>query len=276
LLALVQNREGVESIGAAGAGGGAMSAPVVATTGDQITAAQINAEHRKAEAAAQSAIEHARIAGNLLNEHKARCAHGEFTRWLAENIEFSERTAQGYMAIAREWGKLESKTQRVADFSVRGALRKLRTERRQAKRAEQLRAIKDYRLTQLTLPAEREYQSLRNNERKQWALVCLPCAEFPYTETIYFEPFDQERDEELLGHEMGSLVARLLLEQITSLPIEDIDVNGDVFSLNTHSHPWSWQLAGRVNKWNRIGFECGFRVNKCGKLVPAWQPDGAL
>ena len=41
--------------------------------------------------------------GNRLIEAKALLSHGEWLRWLAERVEFSESTAQRFMRLAREW-----------------------------------------------------------------------------------------------------------------------------------------------------------------------------
>ncbi len=85
-------------------------------------AEQITCEHALAREAARSALEHARVAGELLLQAKEQVAHGEWLPWLGTNFEFSERTAQGYMRLSRQWPELEAKAQRVADLSVREAL----------------------------------------------------------------------------------------------------------------------------------------------------------
>src|SRR5271163_1747169 len=85
-------------------------------------AARIRAEH----AAVGDAMKHAIVAGELLIEAKEKVARGDWLMWLKDNCRLSERTAQTYMRIARELGKLEpAKAQRVADLSVRDAVRQL-------------------------------------------------------------------------------------------------------------------------------------------------------
>ena len=79
-------------------------------------AASANREHLACEAAYGTAIEHAFRAGEHLLAAKAQVAHGAWLPWLEANFGASERTAQGYMQIAREG------PQRVADSSVRQAL----------------------------------------------------------------------------------------------------------------------------------------------------------
>jgi hypothetical protein len=87
-------------------------------------ASAICAEHDAAQASARDAVAHAIRAGELLIDAKASLKHGEFNAWLAANVTFSERTARGYMRLA---GLDEAKRQRVADMSLRGALRSLST-----------------------------------------------------------------------------------------------------------------------------------------------------
>ena len=88
-------------------------------------ATEINRAHKAAYGKAREALEHARRAGELLLEAKAAVEHGERLPWLAANMEFSERTAQGYMRIATRWPELESKSAAVADLPLREALREL-------------------------------------------------------------------------------------------------------------------------------------------------------
>ncbi len=89
-------------------------------------AERINASHRASQSAARSVVEHAVKAGELLNEAKAAVPHGQWAVWLGKNCEFSERTAQLYMRLARELPNLdEAKAQRVADLPLRDVVRLL-------------------------------------------------------------------------------------------------------------------------------------------------------
>jgi hypothetical protein len=89
-------------------------------------AAQINQEHQQCLQAANATLEHARKAGELLQQAKAQLEHGKWLPWLKEHFPFSEKTAQNYMRIAREWsGLLEANPQRAADLSYRDALKLL-------------------------------------------------------------------------------------------------------------------------------------------------------
>lgn len=85
-------------------------------------AAQINNEHRQAEAALNTGLQYARHAGELLLQAKKLCQHGEWLPWLEENFEGSARTAQAYMRVASQLPKLNGKAQRVADLTFRSAL----------------------------------------------------------------------------------------------------------------------------------------------------------
>lgn len=67
----------------------------------QDLADQINEQHRLALKAAQSAIHHARQAGELLIEAKQQIKHGEWIPWLEANCEVGPRQAQKYMRLVK-------------------------------------------------------------------------------------------------------------------------------------------------------------------------------
>lgn len=83
---------------------------------------EINHYHRECEAAVGKALETARKAGELLVEAKRQLGHGRFLPWLGENFDGSERTAQQYMRIARNWKGLSEIRSSVADLSIRDAI----------------------------------------------------------------------------------------------------------------------------------------------------------
>jgi hypothetical protein len=85
-------------------------------------ARRINSEHAQAEGALRAGLQHARTAGQLLLEAKAKLAHGQWLPWLKANIGASKRTCQGYMRVCEQWPVLEAKAQRVALLSYREAL----------------------------------------------------------------------------------------------------------------------------------------------------------
>lgn len=90
-------------------------------------AVQINTEHERAFGKAREALEHARRAGELLLQAKAAVDHGQWLPWLAANVAFSERTAQGYMRLAARWDTLQTKSATVADLGLRDALKCMST-----------------------------------------------------------------------------------------------------------------------------------------------------
>lgn len=87
-------------------------------------AAAANREHLACEQAYGSALEHAFRAGEYLLTAKAELEHGEWGRWVGENFDGSERTARGYMRLARV-----SNRQDLADLGIERALGELATPR---------------------------------------------------------------------------------------------------------------------------------------------------
>lgn len=85
-------------------------------------ARRINEEHRAVGAALRAGLEHARAAGELLIEAKAKVPYGGWLPWLKANCEVSERTAQAYMRVSRQWEEIEAKAQHVADLTFRDGL----------------------------------------------------------------------------------------------------------------------------------------------------------
>jgi ParB family chromosome partitioning protein len=85
-------------------------------------AARIRAEHEAAQSALRSAVSHAVEAGKLLMEAKKSVPYGGWEAWVRDSCGFSERTAQGYMRLAR---LAPEEAQRVALLSLRDALKAL-------------------------------------------------------------------------------------------------------------------------------------------------------
>lgn len=83
---------------------------------------QIRIEHGAAAGAARSALDHARRAGELLNEAKQQTDHGAWLPWLRQHFDFTPRTAQGYMRIAERWSELQGKSETVSHLGLREAL----------------------------------------------------------------------------------------------------------------------------------------------------------
>ncbi len=70
-------------------------------------------------------VEHACRAGEWLLQAKRHVQHGEWQAWLADNVQFSDRTARGYMRVAKNLPKLEENGNVVADLPLREALKYL-------------------------------------------------------------------------------------------------------------------------------------------------------
>jgi Protein of unknown function (DUF3102) len=86
----------------------------------------INQAHSQFLNRVRLALHQARKAGDLLLLAKAECPHGSWLPWLRANFKFSERTAQDYMRIAREWPNLVgSNPQRTADLNLQEAIKLL-------------------------------------------------------------------------------------------------------------------------------------------------------
>jgi hypothetical protein len=55
---------------------------------------QVNNEHRQVKECVIKGAQHAVRAGELLWQAKRKAGHGQWLEWIAENCEFSERTAR--------------------------------------------------------------------------------------------------------------------------------------------------------------------------------------
>jgi hypothetical protein len=70
-----------------------------------------------------SGLHHALEAGRLLIEAKKLCPHGQFSPWIAENFEGSDRTARAYMQVAKRWPEVAQNGNGVADLTYGEVLR---------------------------------------------------------------------------------------------------------------------------------------------------------
>lgn len=102
-----------------------MSSDMTTTETLESLADKINTEHIRTVEHAGKAIEHACRAGEWLLKAKAQVTHGEWLPWLQANVQFSQRTAQGYIRVSKNLPKLEEKRNAVADLSLRNALKAL-------------------------------------------------------------------------------------------------------------------------------------------------------
>lgn len=80
----------------------------------------IRTQHIACEKAMGESLKHAMIAGAALLEAKKEIAHGQFLAWVETNCDFSFRTAQQYMQLAKNKGQI-SNAQRAAHLSQRDA-----------------------------------------------------------------------------------------------------------------------------------------------------------
>lgn len=89
-------------------------------------AQRINEANQNAHDSSKKAIYYAIECGDALINAKSLVKHGEWQSWLKNNCEVSERTAQNYMKLATEYPSIEdAKAQRVADLSIREAIKEL-------------------------------------------------------------------------------------------------------------------------------------------------------
>lgn len=87
--------------------------------------AEVNRHHRAMQELLEKSLDHAKDAGDALIKIKASLPHGEFGNWIAENCEFSDRTARTYMTIAESWGSIAANRKRFRNQSVRQAVKLL-------------------------------------------------------------------------------------------------------------------------------------------------------
>src|SRR5687767_6103104 len=83
-----------------------------------VLAELIREAHTSVQMAARLSAERAIEAGQLLIEAKGAVRHGNWLPWLKEHVGISDRTARGYMQLARSG--LKSAT--VAEMGLRRAL----------------------------------------------------------------------------------------------------------------------------------------------------------
>jgi hypothetical protein len=93
--------------------------PAVPSNDLSVLASQINSEHDEVVKAVVHGADHAIRAGKLLLEAKIAVQHGDWSEWLATNCRVSERSAQLYMQLAREF------PQGLAGVSLTAAIKML-------------------------------------------------------------------------------------------------------------------------------------------------------
>lgn len=96
-----------------------MTEPPVPSNDLAVLASRINSEHDEVVKAVVHGADHAIRAGKLLLEAKIAVRHGDWSEWLATNCRVSERSAQLYMQLAREF------PQGLAGVSLTAAIKML-------------------------------------------------------------------------------------------------------------------------------------------------------
>ncbi|MGE0283324.1 MAG: DUF3102 domain-containing protein [Parvibaculaceae bacterium] len=87
-------------------------------------AAVIKAELAAGRSAGRTAVEHFVKAGQHLIKVKVNIPHGQWLPWLEANCDLSERSAQGYMSLAKRWAIMTDKRRdEVALLGLREALK---------------------------------------------------------------------------------------------------------------------------------------------------------
>ena len=107
------------------------ASPVVAdmTAGAERLVQEITREHELAQAARDTAIEHAIRCGRLLLEQKARLEHGDFQPWIEAHCRFAYSTAARYMTAARRISQGIEISSLTGLFPSSGKTERGRTER---------------------------------------------------------------------------------------------------------------------------------------------------
>jgi protein gp37 len=102
-----------------------LPAPVAQDSTLADLASLIRFEHEQFRLAAHKTVEHGFRVGEALLQAKRRIRHGRWGRWIEEHCDLSERTAQGYMRLARNRAAIEANPQALADLTIEGALQSL-------------------------------------------------------------------------------------------------------------------------------------------------------
>ena len=98
-----------------------------------VLAEEINEAYGEIFESYRSALQHAFIVGELLNEAKEQFEHGDWTPWIEQNLRFDPRTAQRYMQLALNRDQLEQYAEqeatRMSDLTLTAALKVVQTPR---------------------------------------------------------------------------------------------------------------------------------------------------
>jgi hypothetical protein len=87
-------------------------------------AARIRVSHEAVRHALRSAVERAMTTGDLLLEAKEKLQHGQWSQWIQEHCEISDRSARLYMRLAKNRAVIEAAGD-VAGLTLNTAVRLL-------------------------------------------------------------------------------------------------------------------------------------------------------
>ncbi len=117
---------------------------------------EISSLHNEIIGYLKTSLDKAIRIGQLLTEQKDSLKHGEFTKWISENLPFADRTARRYMRIYNNKDKL--KTDRVSDLT--SGYRFLTEKREKSFKSMSMQELADYGKEQLALQSSRAVDSL--------------------------------------------------------------------------------------------------------------------
>jgi len=89
-------------------------------------ATRIKSLHAQVVEAGRNVIRKAIEAGNALIDAKRQVGHGNWLKWLKENCELSDRTAEVYMTCARNRQRVEAIIATAANMTLAQALREIK------------------------------------------------------------------------------------------------------------------------------------------------------
>jgi hypothetical protein len=100
--------------------------PVIPDDPLMALAIQIKAEVALVGESMHHALQHAKHVGELLLEVKRKIMHGGWLKWVKDNCDVSERMAEHYVKIAKNWTRLEkAHSKSISDLTISKAIKLL-------------------------------------------------------------------------------------------------------------------------------------------------------
>jgi hypothetical protein len=152
-------------------------------------AARIRHEHAAVRYALKHAVERAMTTGDLLLEAKEQVQHGQWTQWIQEHCEISDRTARLYMQLAENRATLEA-SENAANLTLNAAVRMLAAPKDNDEEKDFLEA-KAGEIRRLVLEARKRLKELRTtcnseDEFKEYLQQMFPDSTDPTPEQKEF------------------------------------------------------------------------------------------